>query len=93
MSEFPSLPLFTDAFIADTGHLTATETGAYLMLLMVAWRSPECCLPDDDAKLGRWARVDPRIWSRIKPKVMEFWALADGRWTQKRLTSERERFR
>jgi hypothetical protein len=36
MSEFPCLPLFTDAFIADTGHLGAIETGAYLMLLMVA---------------------------------------------------------
>ncbi|ACL63205.1 DUF1376 domain-containing protein [Methylobacterium nodulans] len=45
MSAYPSLPLFTDAFIADTGHLSAAETGAYLMLLMVAWRSPGCSLP------------------------------------------------
>lgn len=90
MSAFPSLPLFTDAFIADTVHLNAQETGAYLMLLMVAWRTPECRLPDDDARLCRWARVDPRTWGRIKPKVMEFWRLADGHWTQKRLTQERD---
>lgn len=91
MSEFPSLPLFTDAFIADTGHLNATETGAYLMLLMMAWRSPGCRLPDDDQKLARWARVDPRAWARIKRSVMEFWTLVDGYWTQKRLVLERDK--
>lgn len=85
MSSFPSLPLFTDAFIADTGHLSAQQTGAYMMLLMMAWRSPECRLPDDDDKLARWARVDRRTWLKIKPAVMEFWTLADGFWAQKRL--------
>lgn len=84
MSQFPSLPLYTDAFIADTMHLSAAETGAYLMLLMVAWRSPGCRLPDDDQKLARWARVDPRAWSRIRRSVMEFWTLADG-WVEPRL--------
>jgi uncharacterized protein YdaU (DUF1376 family) len=90
MSKFPHLPLFTDAFIADTTHLNATETGAYLLLLMTAWRSPDCRLPDDDKKLARWARVDPRAWHKLKPVVMEFWALTDGFWTQKRLLSERD---
>lgn len=89
MSEFPSLPLFTDAFLADTGHLTAQETGAYLLLLMMAWRLPGCRLPDDDQKLSRWARVDGRTWKRIKPVVMEFWAYEEGYWTQKRLSKER----
>jgi len=93
MSEFPSLPLFTDSFIADTGHLTAHQTGAYLMLLMMAWRMPDCRLPDDDLKLARWARVDPRIWPRTKPVVMDFWTLKDGFWSQKRLMKERDSVR
>jgi uncharacterized protein YdaU (DUF1376 family) len=91
MSQFPSLPLFTDAFIADTGHLSAQETGAYAMLLMIAWRSPGCRLPDNDDKLARWARVDRRTWLRIKPAVMEFWTLSDGSWTQKRLSKEHDK--
>lgn len=62
MSEYPHLPLFTDAFIADTMHLNAEETGAYLMLLMVAWRSPDCGVPDDDVKLAHYARVSERRW-------------------------------
>lgn len=89
MSTYPSLPLFTDAFIADTGHLSALETGAYLMLLMMAWRQPDCRLPDDDARLSRWARVDGRTWKRIKGSVMEFWALENGFWSQGRLSKER----
>lgn len=91
MSQFPHLPLFTDAFIADTGHLSAAETGAYLMLLMMAWRLPGCRLPDDDTKLARWARVDPRAWARMKPVVMEFWTLSEGGWAQSRLTKEHDR--
>ncbi|GGF82151.1 hypothetical protein GCM10007301_47840 [Azorhizobium oxalatiphilum] len=88
MSKLPMLPLFTDAFLADTGHLTAQETGAYLVLLMVAWRTDGCCLPDDDVCLARWARVSSKTWGRIKPRVMAFWSLSNGRWTQKRLTKE-----
>lgn len=88
MSAFPSLPLFVDAFLADTGHLDAQQSGAYLLLLMVAWRSSDCVLPDDDERLAKWARVDPRTWRRIKSKVMEFWSLVDGQWSQKRLSKE-----
>lgn len=84
MSAYPSLPLFTDAFIADTGHLSAQETGAYLMLMMVAWRSPDCRLADDDDRLARWARVDRRTWLRIKPTIMEFWTLDAGFWSPSR---------
>lgn len=88
MSKLPMLPLFTDAFIADTGHLTAQETGAYILLLMVAWRSEGCSLPDDDVCLARWARVNRKTWERIRPTVMAFWTLDGGRWSQKRLTKE-----
>jgi uncharacterized protein YdaU (DUF1376 family) len=74
--------------MADTSHLNALETGAYLLLLMMAWRTAGCGLPNDDYRLGKWARVDARTWSRIKPRVMEFWTLEEGGWKQKRLTKE-----
>lgn len=90
MSEFPSLPLFTDAYLADTRHLSAQEHGAYLLLLMMAWRMPDCRLPDDDTKLAKWASVDGRTWKRIKPTVMAFWTLAEDQWSQSRLVRERE---
>ncbi len=92
MSKLPVLPLYVNDFIADTPHLDAEETGAYLMLIMMAWKSPDGSLPDDDVSLSRWARVSLKAWRRIKPKVMEFWSLDEGgRWTQTRLAKEKRR--
>lgn len=90
MAQYPSLPLFTDAFLADTIHLNAQETGAYLLLLMAAWRAPDCSLPDDDKVLARVARMDGRGWTRIKDNIMAFWVKSDcNKWVQKRLLDER----
>ncbi|MBA1156913.1 DUF1376 domain-containing protein [Microvirga mediterraneensis] len=84
MSQYPSLPLFTDAYIADTAHLTNEEHGAYLRLLMFAWRSPDCALPDDDVKLARMLGLTAKKWASLKVAVMAFWRLEDGRWTTER---------
>lgn len=90
MAEFPALPLWTDAYLGDTRHLTLAEHGAYLLLLMIAWRTPDCALPNDDAWLGR-VIGDPKNWPRLKHNVMAFWTLGeDGKWHQKRLHGERE---
>lgn len=90
MAQFPALPLWSDAFIADTTHLSAEETGGYIMLLMCAWRRPDCDLPDDDVLLQRWSRIDARRWPKVRDRIMSFWTLNNGRWTQKRLVKEHE---
>lgn len=90
MAQFPALPLWTDAYIADTQHLTNEEHGVYLRLLMFAWRTPDCSLPDDDRRLALMVGVTPKKWASLKTAVMVFWSLEDGRWMQKRLTAERE---
>lgn len=90
MAQFPSLPLWTDAYLADTRHLSTLEHGAYLLLLMEAWRRPTCSLPDDDNLLSRLTGLTLEQWTEIKPTVMAFWSY-DGRsrvWTQKRLQRE-----
>ena len=90
MAEHAFLPLATDAYIADTQHLTNEEHGVYLRLLMFAWRSPGCSLPDDDKRLAIMVGVTPKKWSRLKPTVMAFFTLQDGVYVQKRLTRERD---
>jgi uncharacterized protein YdaU (DUF1376 family) len=95
MAEFPALSLWTDSYLADTRHLSTLEHGAYLLLLIEAWRRPRCDLPDDDAILARLAGLSGDEWQSIKPTVMAFWR-RDGRcrtWTQKRLSKERDRAR
>jgi uncharacterized protein YdaU (DUF1376 family) len=92
MADFPALPVWTDAYLADTRHLSTLEHGAYFLLMMEAWRRPTCSLPDDDVMLARLAGLDAATWSTVKPVVMEMWKLDRRRkvWTQKRLSQERE---
>jgi len=90
MAKFPALPLWTDALIGDTFHLTPAQFGAYLRLLIVEWRTPDCSLPNDDIFLGR-SVGDPKNWHRLKPVVMPYFTLGDdGRYRQKRLLDERD---
>lgn len=85
MAEFPALPFFTDAYLADTRHLTTEEHGAYLLLLMCAWRNRGCQLKDNDRMLARIAGLSPAKWRRMKPVLVEFFTVADGLWRQKKL--------
>jgi len=92
MAEYPALPLFTDAYMADTRHLTTTQHGAYLLLLMTAWRMPDCKLPDDDNLLARWAGLDYRNWRKMRPLIIDqFWKKdGHGKLQQNRLLDERK---
>lgn len=91
MADFPCLPLWTDAYLADTQHLTTEEHGAYMLLLIQAWRTADCSLPDDDMLLARHAGLSAVKWRAAKPIVMGFWTLDKrrNRWVQKRLKKER----
>lgn len=89
MAKFPALPLWTDALIGDTYHLSPAQFGAYLRLLICAWRRPNCDLPNDDVFLGR-AIGDPKNWHRLKGVVLAFFTLGeDNLWRQNRLLDER----
>ena len=92
MAEFPALPLFTDAYMADTRHLTTAQHGAYLLLLMTAWRMPDCKLPDDDRLLARWCGLDYRNWCKMRPLIIDqFWKKdGSGKLQQNRLLDERK---
>jgi uncharacterized protein YdaU (DUF1376 family) len=89
VAEFPALPLWTDAYLGDTTHLTTIEHGAYLLLLMTAWRTADCSLPDDDRLLARYARLNAQQWKRMRPIIEAFFIIQDGKWRQGRLTDER----
>jgi uncharacterized protein YdaU (DUF1376 family) len=82
------MPLWTDAYLGDTTHLTTLEHGAYLLLLITAWRARDNRLPDDDRLLARYAKLTPAQWQRVKPILSAFFRIEDGYWTQGRLTDE-----
>ncbi len=90
MAKFASMPLFTDAYLADTGHLSTFEHGAYLLILMCMWRSGGK-LPNDDEKLARYAKCTKGQWKKIKDTMLEFFDETDGFITQGRLSDELSR--
>lgn len=75
--------------MADTTHLTLEENGAYLKLMMVAWRLDGCALPNDDTRLARILGITAGRWAKLKPVVMAFWTLTEAGWIQARLCKER----
>lgn len=90
MADFPALPFWTDAYLADTTHLTTEQHGAYCLLLFKMWRMPDCNLPDDPKLLARLAGITPAKWPGVWSVLRDFFLLGDnGRWTQKRLSKER----
>ena len=92
MAEYAAMPLWTDAYLGDTTHLTTIEHGAYLLLLMAMWRA-DGKLPNDDKLLARYARVTAGQWKRIKPVLWPFFRVSSDSITQGRLTDELEAVR
>lgn len=64
------MPLWIGQYIADTGHLTTAEHGAYLLLIMHYWQKGG--LPDDDRKLASIARALPEQWAGMRATIFEF---------------------
>ena len=87
MAEYPALPLWTDAYLGDTSHLTTIEHGAYLLILIAMWRAGGA-LPNDDKRLARTARLTPGQWGRVKESIWEFFTVSSDSITQGRLTDE-----
>ena len=77
------MPLYIGDYLADTGHLTATQHGAYLLLLMHYWRKRE--LPTDDKQLAAIAKLPLRIWLDTKETLQAFFY--EG-WKHKKVESE-----
>lgn len=77
------MPIYIGDYLADTGHLTTTQHGAYLLLLMHYWRKRE--LPTEDKQLAAIAKLPLRIWLDSKEIIQAFFH--DG-WKHKRLEEE-----
>lgn len=81
----PFMPLYVADYLADTGHLSTLEHGAYLLLLMHYWRVGK--LPTEDRQLAHVTRSSLRQWQSIRPQIEPFF---DAEWTHKRVEKERD---
>lgn len=100
MAEFPDLPFFTDAYLADTGDLTDAEHAAYLVMIFTAWRRPDNAIPDDMDWLKRCLRahisnMHGNKFNATVPKILaRFWYKdEEGKYRQKKLEAIRQKKR
>jgi uncharacterized protein YdaU (DUF1376 family) len=83
------MPLWTDAYMAATSHLTFEEHGVYMGLLMMMWRTPGCRIPNEQAWIERRFRIDNDQYENLfRPIIIEFLD-STGNWiTSRRLQKE-----
>ena len=67
MSKAPAMPMYWDAYLADTTHLTTEEHGAYMLLLAAMWRR-NGSVPDDDKDNARILGLTTAKWRKIKAR-------------------------
>lgn len=87
MAKLPSLPLFTDKFIAETVHLTNEALGMYIRLLCFAWTKKAEPFTEDQAYRICQCKLD-ECRDIVSLVLKEFFIEKDNKYTQKRITEE-----
>lgn len=82
------MPVFPDALVADTMHLSAEEFGCYCLILFATWRNNGRAY-SDEYDLAHICRIPIRRWrSHMRDRLAPFFTLEHGKWVQQRLTKE-----
>lgn len=81
------MPLYIGDYLSDTMHLTTEQHGAYLLLLMAAWKNGGN-LPVSENKLAIIAKVPLEKWREISGEILEYFETDGDRITQRRLSDE-----
>jgi uncharacterized protein YdaU (DUF1376 family) len=79
------MAFYVSDYIADTMHLSATQHGAYLLLISHYWIHGG--LPTDEAMLQRIARMSAAEWAENRPTLAKFFK--EG-WRHSRIEREME---
>lgn len=81
------MPLFISDYLGDTMHLSTEEHGAYLLLLMGAWKSGGT-LPADDKVLKKITKLTDKSWKESSDTLKSFFFEANGQLRNNRLDTE-----
>lgn len=76
MSNRPWMPFYVGDFIADTMHLSATETGIYLRLILHCWQHGT--IPRNGRQLAIISHCDTRLWHQYSGTVLQFFDVVDA---------------
>jgi uncharacterized protein YdaU (DUF1376 family) len=83
----PWMPLYIADYLADTGHLTTLQHGAYLLLIMHYWQHGG--LPQDDRALAQAVHLSVRAWRSNRSAIA---SMFQPGWRHKRIDMELSKF-
>lgn len=83
MSNRAWMPLHIGDYLADTGHLTAAEHGAYMLMIMHYWQNGS--LPENEKLIARIARLSPDQWDESRDVLS---MLFGENWSHRRIDAE-----
>jgi len=86
------MPIFIGDYLKDTGRLSTEAHGAYFLLMIDYWAQGAPPL-DDDGELCSITRMSPEAWRALRPRLVTFFDVREGRWFHKRIESELEKAR
>ena len=83
------MPFYGGDFLGNTLHLSATEIGAYVLILWHCWEHHGLA-PADDEILCRIGRVHPPHWPRVRKRLQPLFDITKtpGSWYSKRVGLE-----
>lgn len=89
----PAFQFYPNDWLGSTHIMlmSPAEEGAYIRLLAIAWNSPDCGLPDDDAQLAILSRLNEGWFNGSSSKVRQCFFSKNNRLFNKRLISERKK--
>jgi len=67
------MPMYWGDYLADTGHLTMAQHGAYLLLIAHYWQHGG--LPTDTRRLQRIAKCPNNYWKKTWEEIQPFFSL------------------
>jgi uncharacterized protein YdaU (DUF1376 family) len=74
---WPFMQIPIGEYFAQTMTLTRDQHGAMFLLMLAAWNTPGCTLPNDEKLLARITQCSPAQWRRIKPAIIALWEETD----------------
>lgn len=81
------MPLYVSEYLGDTMHLTTEQHGAYLLLLMAAWKN-DGKLPSDQFALQQICRLTAQQWMRYERTLQAFFFVTEESWIHNRVRKE-----
>ncbi len=81
------MPIYWGDYLKDTGHLGASEHGAYLLMIGHYWCTG-LPLPGNDDLLAKITRQPLRNWKAMRPTLEAFFEIDEAGWHHHRVEEE-----